>query len=219
MAHQRDYTGGYRADWQAGGNDSQNWNRGEGSPGNAGWAAPGNYSGRGYGETPYRDFNNDAGNTGDYGGAENYAGRGPRNYQRSADRIRDDVNEDLTRHPGIDASDIEVDVSNGEVTLSGTVHSRRAKRMAEDVAESCSGVKDVHNQLRVDQAGQTKGTQPTNQSHSVTDREVPRHAERESPSSGSHNAGSAGNTSNNPIGNSSGKANKSTTGTASTSNT
>jgi hypothetical protein len=37
------------------------------------------------------------------------------------------------------------------VTLKGTVDERRTKRMAEDVVEGCSGVRDVMNQLRVRQ--------------------------------------------------------------------
>jgi len=40
-------------------------------------------------------------------------------------------------------------VIHGEVTLSGTVEDRRAKRDAEDCACSVSGVRDVQNLLRV----------------------------------------------------------------------
>ena len=43
----------------------------------------------------------------------------------------------------------EVRVSNGEVTLEGTVEDRRTKRMAEDIIEICPGVKQVHNRIRV----------------------------------------------------------------------
>jgi len=78
-----------------------------------------------------------------------FSGRGPKGYQRSDDRIREDVCERLTRHPEIDASEIDVKVMNGEVTLTGTVDERLSKRMAEEVAENISGVKDVHNQMRV----------------------------------------------------------------------
>jgi osmotically-inducible protein OsmY len=74
-----------------------------------------------------------------------FAGRGPKGYKRSDDRIREDVNEELTRNPDIDASDIEVKVESGEVTLTGTVDSRQTKRLA----EGCSGVHEVHNQLRI----------------------------------------------------------------------
>ncbi|HEU4629052.1 MAG TPA: BON domain-containing protein [Gemmatimonadaceae bacterium] len=78
-----------------------------------------------------------------------YAGRGPKNYRRSDERIHEEVCEALTRHPGLDASDLEVRVADGEVTLSGTVTDRRAKRLAEDLAEDCAGVRDVRNELRL----------------------------------------------------------------------
>jgi osmotically-inducible protein OsmY len=64
----------------------------------------------------------------------------------------EDVNDRLTDHWDLDATDIEVRVNNGEVTLSGSVDSRWAKRIAEDVAESVSGVKDVDNNLRITQS-------------------------------------------------------------------
>jgi hypothetical protein len=83
------------------------------------------------------------------GGRVSFRGRGPKNYRRGDDRILEEVNERLTDDHDVDASDIEVAVQNGEVTLSGTVNSRHEKRVAEDVAESCHGVVDVHNRLRV----------------------------------------------------------------------
>ncbi|HEX2833687.1 MAG TPA: BON domain-containing protein [Thermoanaerobaculia bacterium] len=79
-----------------------------------------------------------------------YRGRGPKGFQRSDDRLRELVSERLADHHDIDASDIEVTVSNGEVTLQGTVDDRRTKRLAEDVVESVGGVRDVHNHLKVD---------------------------------------------------------------------
>jgi osmotically-inducible protein OsmY len=89
-----------------------------------------------------------------------YAGRGPKGYQRSDERIHEDVCERLTNHPNIDASEIEVSVDDRTVTLSGTVNSRSEKRMAEDVAESISGVKDVRCNIHVAQGGQqTQGRQ------------------------------------------------------------
>jgi hypothetical protein len=59
------------------------------------------------------------------------------------------VSDRLEQHPDIDASDIEVQVRDGAVTLTGSVEARYVKRMAEDVCESVSGVKEVVNQLRV----------------------------------------------------------------------
>jgi len=78
-----------------------------------------------------------------------HAGRGPRGYKRSDERIREDINDRLTDHAHLDATDIEVAVSDGNVTLSGAVDSRSAKRLAEDLAESVTGVRDVDNNIRV----------------------------------------------------------------------
>jgi hypothetical protein len=86
-----------------------------------------------------------------------YSGRGPKGYQRSDERIREDVCERLQQHGNVDASEVEVKVERGEVTLSGTVDNRHAKRMAEDAVDSVPGVKEVHNQIRVKQ-GQHEGS-------------------------------------------------------------
>jgi osmotically-inducible protein OsmY len=87
------------------------------------------------------------------------SGRGPEGYQRSDERIKEDVCERLSHHGQLDASKVRINVQNGEVTLEGEVESRGAKRMAEDAVDSVSGVRDVHNQLRVQQGeGQTRHT-------------------------------------------------------------
>ena len=78
-----------------------------------------------------------------------HAGRGPRGYQRSDERIREELNERLTAHGLIDATDVECRVVNGEVTLSGFIDSRAAKRAAADLAEDIYGVRQVQNELRV----------------------------------------------------------------------
>jgi osmotically-inducible protein OsmY len=88
----------------------------------------------------------------------NYAGRGPRGYQRTDDRIREDVCDWLTDDPRIDASDVEVQVSKGEVTLAGSVRSRDEKRFAEDVVERITGVREVNNGLKVRPADEVIGT-------------------------------------------------------------
>ncbi len=81
--------------------------------------------------------------------ADQFRGKGPRNYQRSDTRILEDVNDRLSDDPMLDASDIEVAVSKAEVTLSGHVSSRFDKRRAEDLAERVSGVLHVQNNLRI----------------------------------------------------------------------
>ena len=78
-----------------------------------------------------------------------HSGRGPKGYRRGDDRIREDICEVLYQHGEIDASEIEVQVQDGEVTLTGTVEDRWQKRAVEDALEQISGVRDVHNRLRV----------------------------------------------------------------------
>lgn len=80
---------------------------------------------------------------------DGHYGRGPKGYRRSDQRILEDVNDRLTDDWQVDASEIVVEVSEAEVTLSGTVSSRAEKRRAEDLADAVSGVTHVQNNLRV----------------------------------------------------------------------
>lgn len=139
---------------------SDNWREDRMSYGEYGGSGFGrDYGGRGY-EADYE--RRGSGRYGGTGGAESgsslygrmgtqeqHRGRGPRGYRRSDERIREDICDMLTEDPYIDASNMEVTVKDCEVTLSGTVNSREDKRRAEDLAERITGVKDVHNTLRV----------------------------------------------------------------------
>lgn len=82
--------------------------------------------------------------------SDSHRGRGPQGYKRSDERISDEVHERLTDDPWVDASAIQVSVSAGEVTLSGTVNEREAKHRAERIVEDISGVHHVQNNLRID---------------------------------------------------------------------
>ena len=104
----------------------------------------------GYGYGPAQSYIGDQGDARlSQSRQRSFAGRGPRNYKRSDERIREDVNERLTRDPELDASDIDVRVSNCQVVLMGVVEDRHAKRLAEDIAEDVWGVDDVRNELKV----------------------------------------------------------------------
>lgn len=139
---------------------------GQGGPEQGAWRGDyesergrGGGSGQGWGEERYGQGGYGQGGSGQRGGQGlrytsviigRFYGRGPKGYRRSDDRIREDVSEEFFRHPELDASEIEIQVQNGEVTLTGKVEDRHQKRLAEDVAEQCSGVTDIHNQLKVD---------------------------------------------------------------------
>lgn len=75
--------------------------------------------------------------------------RGPEGYTRSDERIYDDVNDHLTQHSYIDATEITVSVKDGEVTLEGTVPDRDQKAYAEEVAADVHGVNNVINRLKI----------------------------------------------------------------------
>jgi hypothetical protein len=78
-----------------------------------------------------------------------HAGKGPKGYRRSDESMFEETCEALSEHGYLDASQIEVSVEDGEVTLEGSVDSRWSKRLAEDLAAAVRGVWDVHNRLRI----------------------------------------------------------------------
>ncbi len=89
------------------------------------------------------------------GATTQHKGKGPKGYQRSDERIKEDVSDRLTDEGSLDATEIQVEVKGSEVVLSGTVNNRRDKRRAEDLAESVSGVKNVENRIRVSETNRT----------------------------------------------------------------
>lgn len=103
-----------------------------------------------------------------------FFGRGPKGYRRSDARIREEICDRLMTHPDIDASDMELSVDNGIVTLNGTVEDRHEKRLAEYIAEDALGVDDVDNRLKV-----RSGFWATIIGERAMERELPTRAERE----------------------------------------
>ncbi len=90
--------------------------------------------------------------------------------QRSDEQIAKDVREQLAFNRRIDESALEVGVSNGHVTLSGSVPSYPALTAAEKDARIVSGVQSVENGIRVEP--------PTEQPALPTDGEIQAAAER-----------------------------------------
>lgn len=115
----------------------------------------------GYGEYGGRDYGMGQAYGDSQSGQETqgrFRGHGPKGYRRSDERITEDLNERLTEDAMLDATHITVEVRDGVATLQGTVESRWMKHRAEDIADACSGVSDVRNEIRVG-AAQAAGTE------------------------------------------------------------
>jgi hypothetical protein len=126
---------------------------GQGGYGQGGYGQ-GGYGERGFGERAY--FGQGGYDQGRYGGESMRSGgegrrfgAAPRGYQRSDERIREDICDALMRRSELDASDVEIKVSQGEVTLEGNVSDRNEKFLLEQISESIPGVKDVTNSVKV----------------------------------------------------------------------
>jgi osmotically-inducible protein OsmY len=100
-----------------------------GARGQEGLGFPGE---RTWGEEQYREDRQEAG------------------VRRPDEQLAHEIHEILTNDPELDATDIEVVVQGGAVTLSGAVHSTDSKLLAEELLESLPGVRQVHNRLTVE---------------------------------------------------------------------
>jgi hypothetical protein len=105
----------------------------------------------GYGSPSPRDARYGRSFESDYGmpRRESQFGKGPKGYARSDERLKEDISERLMRDHDVDASDIDIEVRNGKVTLSGSIADRRLKHYVEDTVEQCLGVQDIDNRLVV----------------------------------------------------------------------
>jgi len=175
--HDSDRQSGYRggaADddprWQYGGGSGGESYGGQGRRERSGWSGGDVNDRGGFGGSSQRGFGGYAGSgssqggrsQGGFGGGQ-HAGRGPSDYRRNDERIREDVCDELTDDSHLDATYIQVKVENGEVTLTGTVADRQQKRRAEDIAEGARGVSDVRNELRVQNESQSGSSQDRQQ--------------------------------------------------------
>jgi len=135
------------SDWRRSSNDRSSNDRGQWSGGS--WSLPDDPArvSRLYEQERDRSFWVNRVSSGSSNERQGYYGKGPKNYTRSDERIREDVCDHLSDDDEIDASEVTVTVRDGEVTLEGTVNDRRAKHRAEDIADNVRGVKDVHNRL------------------------------------------------------------------------
>jgi osmotically-inducible protein OsmY len=63
--------------------------------------------------------------------------------------MKEDISERLFVAYHIDSSEVTIDVRGGRVTLEGTVPSRHMKHAIEDIVDSCPGVVEIDNRIRV----------------------------------------------------------------------
>ncbi len=159
------------------GSQSGNYGGGMGGYGSRG----GNYGNQGYSQGNYGPQGSyggqgQYGSQGSYGSQGQYGSQGdsgripfrsPKGYTRSDDRIREDICDRLGTLSGVDPSEVEVNVRDGEVTITGTVRERWQKHQIENTADAISGVKDVHNQIRVKQQDDRSDTASTSTSSST----------------------------------------------------
>ena len=78
-----------------------------------------------------------------------------RNYRRCDRRVYEDACERLRAQTRVDLTDVSVQVSDGLVTLEGSVPERWMKRAAEDSVADIRGVVDVENRLITGGTGDT----------------------------------------------------------------
>jgi hypothetical protein len=85
---------------------------------------------------------------GSYGYPPGY-GSSVASFTQSDEEIRDDIRNRLDQNDQLKGEDIDVDVDNGIVTLTGEVKTEQEKDLAETVAFTVAAVRGVHNQLTV----------------------------------------------------------------------
>lgn len=73
----------------------------------------------------------------------------PRGYVRQDARIREDICERLHHARQIDTRDVTVEVEAGLVRFEGSVPQRAMKTAIESLVETCLGVKEIDNRVRV----------------------------------------------------------------------
>ena len=120
-----------------------------------------------------------------------FRGTQPRGYARSDDRLLELACERLT-DADLDASDIEVKVSQGTVTLEGSVRARWMKHAAEDIIDDLGGVQDIQNHLRVRSGGTATDASPSGPGSSAAGTPATGSSNTGTSNTGSPNTGSSG---------------------------
>jgi hypothetical protein len=95
-----------------------------------------------YGDTPGRPWREDEMYN------RNHRGKGPRGYRRSDERIMEDIIDRLNADRALDLSEIEIEVRDGDIYLSGNGRDRITRHRIEDIVNNVPGVKNIENAIR-----------------------------------------------------------------------
>lgn len=88
-------------------------------------------------------------NTSLYREGRNHHGKGPKNYQRSDERILEDIYERIAADWNLDVHDVDIKVEAGVVHLAGEVRDRSFRHRIEDITEAVRGVTSIENKIRI----------------------------------------------------------------------
>ena len=100
---------------------------------------------------------------------ENPAAAAPKTPDSRTDaEIEARVRDALRDHGDIDEPSIEVAVSEGEVTLGGTVRSRHGRFLAENMASAVPGVVGIRNAIEIDESRGSPSTETSNPLYAST---------------------------------------------------
>lgn len=78
----------------------------------------------------------------------NYSGYGPKNWKISDERLKEKVSEVLLQSSEVDATEMNIEVKDRVVTLSGYISSKGMRDVAEDLILSIPGIEDVFSNLK-----------------------------------------------------------------------
>ena len=78
-----------------------------------------------------------------------HRGKGPRNHARSDAGLQAHVSELLTEHDEIDASNLDVHVADGAITLTGTLDDGHMRGKLDELLGGIAGVRAIHMSIAV----------------------------------------------------------------------
>jgi osmotically-inducible protein OsmY len=98
-----------------------------------------------------------------------HKGAAPKSERNTQDPVAERVHDLLTEEPWLDATDIDIAVSGGVVTLTGSAPTAEQVALAGKTAAEAEGVTEVKNELAVNINEGNSGVAEMNRIRSITD--------------------------------------------------